>query len=140
MKPVLKLLVLAAYMLLAFLSGTHALDQVRYEPAVVILSGTIVREQHFGPPNFGETPDIDMKADVLVLELDSPVEVLSQPSDKLNTDSFGRIGHLQLVGGKGLNLGDRVGQHITLVGTLFEGHSGEHITNVLMDVQKIADP
>jgi hypothetical protein len=45
----------------AALHPVYAAQEVTYEPSNVQLSGTIVYEQFYGPPNFGEDPKTDAK-------------------------------------------------------------------------------
>lgn len=43
---------------------------------VVVVSGILQKEEHWGPPNFGENPATDSKIKILVLTLDHPLQVL----------------------------------------------------------------
>jgi hypothetical protein len=54
-------------------------DQLRYEPAVVKLSGILVMDAYYGPPNYGEEPETDPIEQNWTLKLDQPVDVLADP-------------------------------------------------------------
>lgn len=42
---------------------------------VAVVSGVLHKEEHWGPPNFGEKPETDSKFHAFVLELDHPLSV-----------------------------------------------------------------
>lgn len=44
-----------------------------FEPEVVMLRGELRREERWGPPNYGETPDQDAKMAVWLLRLPEPI-------------------------------------------------------------------
>jgi hypothetical protein len=111
-----------------------AAQGLRYEPTVVQLSGTLVIEDHYGPPNFGEEPGTDSKERALILKLDAPIDVVGDPTGTTNRSSFGDVRRIQLVGLQARKLTERVGQHATVQGTLFEKLSAGHLTDVLLDV------
>lgn len=46
-----------------------------FEPAISTLEGTLDREERYGPPNYGETPDQDLRLTVHVLRLVEPITV-----------------------------------------------------------------
>src|SRR5689334_20519142 len=71
---------------------------LRYEPAVVELAGTVVLEEHFGPPCFGDEPMTDSIELIAVVVLDEPVSVLGDaPNDGFNQTSFATVRRVQLV-------------------------------------------
>lgn len=116
--------------------GSLAAEPLRYEPAIVQLSGILVLEDHYGPPNYGETPDRDLKLKVPVLKLDALVDVTASQNDDVNADSFTGIQRVQLLGSPPLKLVELAGQRVMLEGTLFEKHTGWHVTDVVMTVLK----
>jgi hypothetical protein len=120
-----------------FSHGSFAAERLRYEPVIVRLSGKIIVEDHYGPPNFGETPKTDKKEVVPILDLDAPIAIEGRSEKNINTDSFSDIRRIQLIGSQGLDPIILAGQHVSLRGTLFEKQSGEHYTDVLMNVQEV---
>ena len=123
----------------AALAGGLVSAQLQYEPATVQLSGVVVLEEHYGPPNFGETPNIDIKERVFMLKLDNPVSVKADPSDAVNMDSFNRVDKMQLSTRAPREMSDHIGKHVVIEGSLFEKQSGEHYTNVLLTVRKVTE-
>lgn len=124
------------------LGGCGALAEQRlgYEPIKVELSGTILAEEFYGPPNYGENPATDSKEQVLILNLDAPINVIAVLHTGPDQDSYYNERHVQLVDLANLPLTDFIGQHVSLYGTLFEKENGHHHTDVLMDVQNIVRP
>ena len=110
--------------------------ELSYEPSVARLSGTLVIDDHYGPPNFGETPDIDRVEKTLMLRLDQAVVVRARPGDALNVDTFDDVDRVQLISTE-IKLSDQIGRHVTLEGTLFEKENGEHVTDVLLSVRRV---
>jgi len=121
------------------LAGTaHADEQVlRYQPAVVHLTGTVRMEQHYGPPNFAPGSRIET---VPVLVLMRPVTVRGNPGSPADGDSYQNVTRIQLVlaepGGNNA-LSAYAGTRVQATGRLFEKVSGENFTDVLLDVQQI---
>jgi hypothetical protein len=54
---------------------------LQYDPAVVELTGTVVLEEFFGPPGFGEDPKTDSRELYAILVLDAPVSVEGVPGE-----------------------------------------------------------
>ena len=136
---------LAAFSCLASV-GAHAADQVqvRYEPAVVQLSGVVKIEKHYGPPGFGKSPATDRQVSVAILTLDAPVTVIGNapnPRGRLTVDgeTFRNVRRMQLVfTTPGTKTGGLDGEHATFTGTLFQKVSGENYTDVLLSVQGLS--
>ncbi|TWB29094.1 hypothetical protein FBZ88_104260 [Nitrospirillum bahiense] len=105
-----------------------------YEPAVVTLSGTAVMEDHYGPPNFGETPDRDAKLRVPMLMLAEPVDVEAVPGVGREHE---RLDQMQLVLPSRLSIKAYVNKRVTITGTLSEQLEPGDFTPVLINVQTI---
>jgi hypothetical protein len=116
---------------------SFAAEPFHYEPETVQLSGNVAVEEHYGPPNFGETPAIDKKEGVIILNLDAPIDVTPGSQSSANVSSFNDVQHIQLLGQQTLQLMHLGGRHIILRGRLFEKQSGENFTDVLMNVGEI---
>jgi len=113
-----------------------------YEPAVVTLSGTLVRKTFPGSPNYesvkkGDRPEtswfLDLRESVCVNE--------SKTEPDLNPQQSG-IHEIQLVlkpeqyrQHKGM-----VGRRVRANGTLFGEHTGHHHTPVLLTVRTLDEP
>ena len=113
-----------------------------YEPAVVTLSGTLVRKTFPGPPNYesikkGDNPEtswfLDLPESVCVNE--------DKTKPDLNPKQIG-VHEMQLVlqpeqyqRHKGM-----VGRKVLATGTLFGEHTGHHHTPVLLTVRTLDEP
>ncbi len=125
----------------AFSEMTSLPGIYRFEPAVSVISGTIVIKQFYGAPNYGETPEKDEKVGVYILKPDYPVNVFADldPKDPETADkTITNITEIQVYSpDKKIDLKNYEGKRIQLNGLLFTGRSGHHYTNVLMEVKKI---
>ncbi|MBB6250414.1 hypothetical protein [Nitrospirillum iridis] len=110
---------------------------LQYEPAVVELTGTVVVEDHYGPPNFGETPQEDAKLRVPMLRLDASVDVAGDPHSDTNLSSFEDVDKMQIVLTKGRSVDGFIGKHVTVTGTLTEQLEGGDFTQVLITMKTI---
>ncbi len=134
----------------------RAAQQVGYKPAIAHLSGIIVVQQFYGPPNFGENPKTDAKENVLEIKLDAPINVIAHPDMKshlhaphnsrayidsfIDADSYYNVRRMELVD---LNypaehLDNFVGEHVAITGRLYERQDGMQFTNVLVIVDHIS--
>jgi hypothetical protein len=118
-------------------SKVHDLDA----PSVTLV-GSLVVEVHYGPPNYGETPEVDRLERAYVLVLDEPVTVVGDTAAAIGADNPGTISRIkvskvQLAGvlycDPTKNL---VGRRIQAIGKLFPSHTGHHYTRILLDVEE----
>jgi uncharacterized protein DUF4431 len=99
----------------------------------------VVLEEHFGPPGFGEDPKTDSKEMIAKLVLDAPITVEGDSSDSLNRTTYTNVRRIHMARGRiDLTFSTYVGRRVTASGTLYEGHTGHHHTDVLITVQSIA--
>jgi hypothetical protein len=113
-----------------------------YEPAIVTLSGTLVRKTFPGPPNYESVRKGDRPETSWFLELSQSVCVNESTTEPdLNPKQSG-IREIQLVvqpeqyqQHKGM-----VGRTVLATGTLFGEHTGHHHTPVLLTVRTLAEP
>ncbi len=113
-----------------------------YEPAVVTLSGTLVRKTFPGPPNYESVKKGDRPETSWLLDLPESVCVNEDKTDPdLNPKQSG-IHEIQLVlqteqyqQHKGM-----VGRKVLATGTLFGKHTGHHHTPVLLTIRKLDEP
>lgn len=112
-----------------------------YEPLTSKLSGVIKVENHFGPPNYGEEPQTDLKLQSYMLHMDKPIRVELNPETTSYTefiDPVENIMVIQLNPAHGIKLAQHVNKKVFLTGTLFKSHTGYHISEVVMQVEKIS--
>ena len=115
-----------------------AVDQaLHYEPAVSTLTGTLMAEEFFGPPNYGANPQSDARETAYILYLDMPVTVVGDPKDALNPDTFDGVTRIQLVPDTDGTIIGLAGRHVSVTGVLFQHHTGHHYTEILMQVSAI---
>lgn len=111
-----------------------------YEPSVSIILGTIKIESFFGPPGYGENPQTDSREDSYILNLDSPINVISNEKEieegDFNYTKY-NITKIQLTSTSNVNLTNFKNRIVRLTGTFFGASTGHHHTEVLMDVSKI---
>ena len=130
--------VLLAIVLLQGASGPCRGSAVHYGPAVTELTGILVMEHVFGPPNFGETPRVDARYIIPVLHLDSAVCVIGDPSSQINTDTISDVRRVQLFAGQvRYKFSAFAGQHVTVQGTLEQSVTPGEYTRIFIDVQTL---
>jgi hypothetical protein len=127
-------------LVVSFACPLAADEPLRYEPAVVQVSGVVVVENHYGPPNYGENPESDRVEQALILLLDMPVIVEETSDDawEWNETHFG-VARMQMVDLNDLGLWKLKWQRATIEGTLFSAHTGHHRTDVLIQVSRIVE-
>ena len=110
---------------------------LEYEPNVVNLSGTLVRETHPGPPNYEGVSSRDEEETIWVLQLKDTICVLA--SDEINVREDG-IKEVQLVlkPEQYRQFRNLLGQQVRVTGTLFHGHTGHHYKPLLLKTSDIS--
>jgi hypothetical protein len=111
-------------------------DCLNYEPAEVVLRGTLERATFPGPPNYRSVLDGDAAEEAWFLHLDQARCVEASPSDESNT-AQPRVFQIQLVAsgpGGGARYEQVMGQPVEATGTLFGAHTGHHRSAVLLTV------
>jgi hypothetical protein len=119
-------------MLATRLAPADARRIAQYEPAVVELEGRLISEERFGPPNFGETPEIDARIRVVVLRLNDVIDVVGNPSDALNATTERDVVEVQLVFADAPIYDDAAfyGKPVSVRGRLFHSFTGHHARKV----------
>jgi hypothetical protein len=112
---------------------------VRQWPARVQLRGVLDREVHLGPPGYGETPEQDSRDTIAVLALPVTLHVSQDSSAQSGGANCLEVVRLQLVGHPRSAL-DRLGDTMTVFGTLEERAWGWHYTPVILRVDSIPKP
>lgn len=109
-----------------------------FEQDGVNLSGRILYEDFFGPPNYGENPDTDSVETAVILIILEPITVEGNPTDPLNSETFTNISRIQLVvPWEKVEEKNLSGKKVAVQGYLFSRHTGYHRTDVLMFVKDI---
>lgn len=132
---------LVALALMTLASGAYAAQRraYDYEPVVVELTGRIVWEMHYGPPNYGDDPKHDRQGNYPILKLDRPIDVRGDPKDEVNSEAHRGVDRIQLVVTDGRpRFRGLIGKPVKVRGALFNAHLGHHYTPVLLTVQKVS--
>ncbi len=145
--------VFTTFVLLAAVAcGSQALAQQRlsYEPAKVQLSGIVITQHFYGPPNFGEDPKTDQKVQVLELKLDAPVDVIAIPPTGIGKDTYAHRGadaesayNVKRIGLVDVqypahNLDAYLGRRVVVSGVLYHQDNALQYTTILLEVDKIS--
>jgi uncharacterized protein DUF4431 len=112
---------------------------IQYEPAVVKLSGTLVRQTFPGPPGYESIPEGDQAESFWLIKLASPICVAQDKADPLINTAKRNVRRVQLVVNEKMYKQYRklVGRKVVATGTLFGEHTGHHHTPVLLTVSKL---
>lgn len=95
------------------------------------MSGYVIIERDWGPPNYGESPKTDSQHTSILLKLDHPIPFCdSSDAAYYKTQSLDCI---QLVDNGPIPLASYLWKHITANGTVFSAHTGWHVTPVVLD-------
>ncbi len=95
------------------------------------MSGYVMTERDWGPPNYGENPKTDSQHTSILLKLDYPIP-FCDPSDAAYYKTQ-TLDCIQLVDNGPVSVNEYLWKHITANGTLFPAHTGWHVTPVLLD-------
>jgi len=115
-----------------------------FEPEKSIITGTLAMRQFFGPPGYGETPEMDMIENVWILDLDRSINVHWTRKHIEHGDfkaSKFNISSIQLhTTAHNVDLSPYKGKRVSLKGELWEAHTGHHFTPALLTVQEVGEP
>ena len=112
-----------------------------FQPSVSVIEGTLITRLHYGPPNFGEDPENDEHQYPFIILLDKPINVLTEDSDEVNSDTYD-VSEVQLAlrGEPYVEMAKQYkDKQIKVQGTLFSAFTGHHHTKVLMFVDEILE-
>lgn len=116
-------------------------NEYYYEPNISVIEGTLITRLHYGPPRFGEDPENDEEEYPFILQLDTPIDVITEDTDTANLDKFDVL-EVQLVlrGEPYLDIAKQYkNKYIKVKGTFFIAFTGHHHTEVLMVVDEFLD-
>ena len=127
------LLIAATLTVLCAAAAAHCLD---YEPSVVVLSGTLVRQTFPGPPNYESVARGDSAEQIWILRLRKGICV--NVADHFDIHEAGQK-QIQLVLEPEFYQRFRnfVGKGVTVTGTLFHAHTGHHYKKLLLTTTAI---
>jgi hypothetical protein len=110
---------------------------LEYGPAIVTLTGTIIRHMEYGPPNYGEDPAHDAKELYWYLQLDDPICVNGKKEYSQEMEEEKNVRKVQIVYLNGYPKGDNwINHRASITGTLFHAITGHHHTKVLIEARK----
>lgn len=115
----------------------HAVPETPEESAPVTLEGDVRRERHYGPPNYGETPEEDRIEEAVILHLRQPLCAPREADAACGGEDVHGSIHLVLSR-------ERLGMApiegcVAVTGPLFRAHTGHHRRAILMSVER-AEP
>ena len=132
----MSLLKIAAWLIALLAAGPVAAQCLEYEPKVVNLSGTVVRETHPGRPGFESIANGDEPQIIWVLKLKVPICVVAANEVDVHENNQTEI-QLVLDRGQYTKYRGLLGQKVTVSGRLFHGHSSHHHKKLLLITSKI---
>jgi hypothetical protein len=128
---------LVASVLACCVAGHATAACLHYEPKPVTVNGIVVKKTYPGPPNFEDVAQGDAPETGYYLQLIKPL--CTQASEDEEASSHAGVQWLQLVlsPAQYAQLQPRLGKAVRLRGTLFEGATGHHHTQVLLTVTRV---
>jgi hypothetical protein len=110
-----------------------------YEPTVVTLTGTLVRETFPGPPNYSSISQADEAETYWLIVLGAPVCVSEDRAEPALNPRQNAVNKVQLVLQRQQYEQNRtlLGREVIATGTLFGEHTGHHHTPALLTVRTL---
>ena len=111
-----------------------------YSPEKISLCGEVLSDIRYGPPNYGETPETDVKLTVYKLKLKQSITVGTSDSlSEVNTDIFKDIIEVQLVSTNHGSMNSLLGKNVVIRGELEQAVSGEDFLPVILVVDSVIE-
>jgi Domain of unknown function (DUF4431) len=104
-----------------------------YNQQSTTLRGIVTQQTFFGPPNFGETPEIDKRETQSVLMLAEPICVTASDDEDAEQNQL----QVTLVPRIKISLKALDGKQVKVTGKLFHAHTGHHHTPLLLELVSI---
>ena len=114
--------------------------QLKYEPDVVKIIGTIRNETFPGPPNYEDISKGDEPEDYWILKLRAPIDVAKDPNYPDGNRAEKNVRNVQLVFCEEKSYADYrkyLDKTVVVTGTLFHQVTVYHKTTLLIDVKDI---
>ena len=124
------------FVLASTATNTSAGVCLEYEPVVVSVTGTVVRETHPGPPNYEDITKGDKPETIWVLKLGKSICV-NQGSELNEAENDIREIQLVLKPEQYNQYHHLLGQMVSVSGTLFHSHTGHHHKRLLLTTNEI---
>jgi hypothetical protein len=124
----------------ALLAAHSGRDCLKYEPAVVSVTGRLVQRVFPGPPNYENVKAGDARETQWLVRLSSSVCVDGGPASELNTEAEPGITEIQLVITRSSDwkrYASLLRKDVRVTGMLFHAHTAHHRTPVLLTVRSI---
>ena len=112
-------------------------DLLPYEPEVVELEGVLEREHRYGPPNYGESPEIDRSLTVYTFSIREPIDV-GRPDtlSEVNDSPVREVSKVHVVvSDEACDADLEIGKTVRLRGALSKQTSGHHFYPVLFSLE-----
>jgi len=110
---------------------------LKYEPEIVVLTGTIKRHKFPGPPNFESVRNGDSLETYWLLQLPKPVCVETPTPNEPVNKAEANISVLQILISDYGKYRRLLGKRVKVTGTLFHQITGHHHTKVLINASNI---
>jgi hypothetical protein len=126
-------LVSATFALGACSAGASACINTRQS---VVLAGVITDRQVYGPPGFGETPEIDERRSIPILTLETPIDICQGSESEIDVTPLQGITEVQIV-----NYSSPYPSGRTLIaGSLERAQNAFHYTSIFLVVDEMRRP
>jgi Domain of unknown function (DUF4431) len=116
--------------------SAYATDTFQLEPAVVTLTGKLIKKEFYGPPGYGEDPKTDSKEQAAILHLTSPINVVAEKDNRFN-ETRDNAREVQLINVKGIDLSKFFQNNVKVSGKLSSAITGHHHTDILIEIDDI---
>jgi hypothetical protein len=100
----------------------------------VLLEGSLSFEESFGPPNFGQQKENDLRLKVPIIRLDSPLNLCARSADNVNYPAIDDVREVQLIEIQGKNRAGHSLNRKRWKGQLMRAQSGHHVRSVSLVV------
>jgi hypothetical protein len=107
-------------------------------PTRLILYGVVEESHRLGPPGYGETPEIDEKLTIFLLQLDQPIDVCADTTGGQAGVGVRDVRTLQLTGrlDQGV-IKQHLDEPLSVFGTLSPKEWGTDFTDIILHVDSI---
>ena len=106
-------------------------------PCLVRVQGTLVKQDRWGPPNFGQTPKEDARVAIYLIRLAQPVSIKLSRAPPGHVRVLYGIREIQLEKRSGENLDLLIGKRVSVSGKIIEGLAPMQFTQVVLILKTI---
>ena len=103
------------------------------------ISGDVEKIKVYGPPGYGETPEIDTKELAIILKLKKPISVIcTDPEEEIDFDT--NASEIQLVAfdfEDQINIAIKNHRQVMVKGEFFSAHTAHHVRKLLINVKHL---